>query len=565
MAIGRIIVVGLLVVIAAFFLVPELGPLPGDSVRHAPVEASAKVSEAVSEPVAGSGPAVRERVEIGLERPPPAPTGRAVLRFLVRYRESGKPVTGGQVVLSDGEPGSWDEWLEIDGSGRAKLELEGDEEIALIGWWARGESGAWHGFAPGRMDLEADAVAAASARGEAIVVEVEQGRVVLRGSVVDARNSQTIAGATIAFDVLDEESDEYRIHDEVHVVSDAFGRYEISGITASGFPPDVAWDLRAAAPGYQPYDGSLTRMPDQAVVLEDIEMHRGCVVSGRVVGEGGEPIPYCSVGLVVFRGGSGTDDDEVVDVSRVRTRESNEFSFEAVPLGDVIELSAASQGYPTQVTRIAIDRKLRQDVTLRLVRGVRFKVVPMDQMGRIPDRKRGLAFLRSANGDGLLSRTRGRDGVEFCAEGGTPFTAVVVIVPETGDRTMVMRGERAFTTRDGVDRIEVVANEPVHRPRPSSHGAPSHMLGFGGGSEQVAAYFDIRVLDANGAPHKGSFGLELPMMATISGQLKGGRFFIGLPPCNHFVRYQVDGAWIGGFRLVGREYEVQELSIRLDN
>ena len=506
----------------------------------------------------------REQVESGAEPTPSEPTSR-VLRFIVQDRESGEPVTGGQVVLGSGEPGSWDDWLDIDGSGRAELELEDDAKIARVGWFARAENGSWHGFAAGRMDLDPGAVAAANALGERIVVEVEVGSVVLRGNGVDARNSQGIAGATITFDVIDEESEEYRFYNEAHVVSDEFGRYEIGGVSASGFPADVAWGLRAVAADYLPYDGPLTRVAAQTVLLKDIALQRGCVVSGRVVGERGEPIRYCSVGLVVFRKKSGSEDDEVLEVSRVRTRESNEFSFEAMPVGDAIELRATSRGYPTQVMRIAVDGKLRQDVTVRLVRGVRFEVVAMDQAGRIPDRKRSVAFLRAANGESLHSSSLSRDGAEFCAMGGTPFTAVVVIVPEAGDSAMVMRGERTFTTRNGVDRIEVVANESVHRPRPSSHGAPSNLMGFGGGSAQVAAYFNIKVLDANGAPHQGSFGLALPMRGMISAPLKNGRYFVGLPPGNHFARYKVDGVWIGGLRLAGGEYELKELTIRLDN
>ncbi len=47
--------------------------------------------------------------------------------------------------------------------------------------------------------------------------------------------------------------------------------------------------------------------------------------------------------------------------------------------------------------------------------------------------------------------------------------------------------------------------------------------------------------------------------------LKNGRYFVGLPPGNHLVRYKVDGAWIGGLRLAGGEYEIKGLTIRLDN
>ncbi len=117
-------------------------------------------------------------------------------------------------------------------------------------------------------------------------IEVERGYE-LHGRLIDAETRQPIEGGTI--------HRSYRVKHPVTTGAD--GTFRIEGLLAKP-SPFYAWKVMASAPGYATATLSLDATETDPATPTDVELERGRIARGRILGPEGDPVPHAEVVVV---------------------------------------------------------------------------------------------------------------------------------------------------------------------------------------------------------------------------------------------------------------------------
>ncbi len=131
---------------------------------------------------------------------------------------------------------------------------------------------------------DAGRVAEVRAGAEARLDVVVRRGIRIAGRVTDEETGKPVAGALVST----------LRRDRPPVITDADGRYELTGIEATPF---LYQEIRVLAEGYAPHARQLAR---RETGRHDVKLKPGVVIGGRVVGADGEPVAGARVGTASF-------------------------------------------------------------------------------------------------------------------------------------------------------------------------------------------------------------------------------------------------------------------------